>query len=366
MSARIPYAKSKSGDCLAACTVSKDQGAFLCYGCSGELLLRKGPKRVAHFAHKSNADCSSGRESWQHLLAKHFVVDHLSKWSFELTCPLCHDSQVHHQFKDVSAHLEFGYTGFFIDVMLCRSGTPFLAVEILHTHKVDDKKRSQLADKQLPMVEIEAEQIIEKVRSKTFAVHRHEKCLKCIQSQIPADPVNDDTTLSTLAHPRSTSPKKADVKKIEDYSAETCPISLWQKNVEQAIDDEDFKRMDELLKQAPTGADTAALNIANWERAAELAMTRGSTATMKSMLETAPEGAKRQPLQDVFKKKKEWEDKVRTACRDRNLQYMKSLKSNAPQYVDFQQYERQLEEVIIACNEWTHEIERACHEKKST
>lgn len=51
-------------------------GTYLCPMCESPVILKRGRKVVAHFAHAPNSDCPGAEpESWRHLLSKQVLVE---------------------------------------------------------------------------------------------------------------------------------------------------------------------------------------------------------------------------------------------------------------------------------------------------
>ncbi|TXS40082.1 competence protein CoiA [Streptomyces sp. OR43] len=56
------------------------QDAYRCPMCAAPVILKRGQKIAAHFAHAPDSDClASESESWRHLMAKQILVDQLTR-----------------------------------------------------------------------------------------------------------------------------------------------------------------------------------------------------------------------------------------------------------------------------------------------
>ena len=70
------FLKALSNEDLVLSTVADRDDEFKCPSCKAEVTLKRGPKRVAHFAHKSNQGCAYGKgESLAHLKAKLLISE---------------------------------------------------------------------------------------------------------------------------------------------------------------------------------------------------------------------------------------------------------------------------------------------------
>lgn len=176
----IPYAKETSTNRIAqAKTAQKSEGPFECYKCKKPLILHKGPIVKPYFAHKNDPDstCTGGsRESAEHILAKQLLKDHLHKWSFVQRCPSCHaQTKATISFPEANgaqAQIEFridkGAKHKVVDVMVLGQGFFLAALEVFHTHAVDEEKAAFFAELDIPILEVSAVQIIEAHNNESF------------------------------------------------------------------------------------------------------------------------------------------------------------------------------------------------------
>lgn len=176
----IPYAKEKSSDRIVrASTAQKNEGPFECYECKNDLILRKGKIKTAHFAHKNDPDSTctgGGRESAEHIFAKQLLKDDLHKWSFVQRCPSCHaQTKAPISFPEANgaqAQIEFridkGAKHKVVDVMVLGQGFFLAALEVFHTHAVDEEKAAFFAELDIPILEVSAAQIIEAHNNESF------------------------------------------------------------------------------------------------------------------------------------------------------------------------------------------------------
>jgi len=156
MSLAIPLAVKEDGATISAKDAQKNQGLFKCFGCGENLTLRKGEQRQHHFAHQKNSECKGG-ESIEHKYAKYLISHYLNKWNFidEITGKNvlfdCHQ-----------AIEELFINPFRLDVgVLNEQNNCVAAIEVFHTHRVDDEKFEELTKKQIKVIEVKAFVIID-------------------------------------------------------------------------------------------------------------------------------------------------------------------------------------------------------------
>ncbi|MFE5852525.1 competence protein CoiA [Streptomyces sp. NPDC056500] len=74
--------------------------SYLCPMCQTPVILKRGQKVAAHFAHTPDSDCpASEAESWRHLMAKQVLVDELTRQGWGAQAEVVH--QAHGRRVDV-------------------------------------------------------------------------------------------------------------------------------------------------------------------------------------------------------------------------------------------------------------------------
>ena len=164
--AKIPH---KGDGWFTAAEAEHKDAPFLC-GCCGEpVILKKGHKRVHHFAHTVDSTCGlaatgTAQESMQHKYAKHILRSGFSDWTFECGCITCDTQQLVSwpDKKVYSAAEEWAWAGgeFVLDVAILKGGTAIAALEVYHTHTIKKEKRGKLERSGLVVVEVEAATVI--------------------------------------------------------------------------------------------------------------------------------------------------------------------------------------------------------------
>jgi hypothetical protein len=143
----------------------RDRAPFRCPGCGDPLVPHLGRIRTRHFAHEPGSSCPlTSPETALHLNAKERLL-YLCAEAFagrsrvllRARCPGCRRPMP----LDLSvvgdeAHDEAPLGPLRPDVLLLRAGRPVLALEVLVTHAVDEKKEAALAALGVPAAEIDA------------------------------------------------------------------------------------------------------------------------------------------------------------------------------------------------------------------
>ena len=134
----------------------------ICPECKTPLIARKGPIRQHHFAHRVETDCAGGVESSLHFLAKKVLSTHQSIVlpQQEIIFPKERERGrfPQHAFRVTSAQVETKFGEIVPDVLIDIYGIT-LAVEILVTHKVDERKAEQFRKMGLPAIEIDLSRV---------------------------------------------------------------------------------------------------------------------------------------------------------------------------------------------------------------
>jgi len=150
--------------------VAKDDGPFKCLVCAEALTLKRGPVRRAHFCHLPQSACGGTGESITHAFAKRLVAGHFAQWAFR--------DDRHGALAAFGAHGQ-GQTaaeeqachGFRLDVGVTDAqGRVVAAVEICHTHAVEDRKFDELQAQGVEVLEVAAEAVIVAYREGLFTV----------------------------------------------------------------------------------------------------------------------------------------------------------------------------------------------------
>ena len=136
----------------------------------------------AHFRHKSDSTCAG--ETWQHKAAKHRVATENLKWF--MTCVRCNTN------FDVAilgtASEEQRWQQYYLDVGFAdKDGCVTGAVEVLHTHAVDDKKCNALTKADVAWIEVAAHEVLScstnRVRGVRAACHVCASCQMELRKQ---------------------------------------------------------------------------------------------------------------------------------------------------------------------------------------
>lgn len=79
---------NKKGETVVAFEATRFEGPFICTYCKNEVILKKGDKKIHHFAHTSKSECPHENESPEHMLIKTEIYKSLKKESNVKNCEL--------------------------------------------------------------------------------------------------------------------------------------------------------------------------------------------------------------------------------------------------------------------------------------
>jgi len=166
-SGAVPVARSPGGELVRA-EEAEPGLAYACPGCGEAVVLRRGDRRRAHFAHR-RASCAP--DSALHRAAKAKVVEVVKAWRagegarpcIARSCArvACDGGIVQDLPEDVTTarsevRLASGLIG---DVVLYRGSEPAVAIEILVTSRVTEERAARF---RLPWVELDAREVLER------------------------------------------------------------------------------------------------------------------------------------------------------------------------------------------------------------
>ncbi|AEV28695.1 competence protein [Sphaerochaeta pleomorpha str. Grapes] len=144
---------------------------YVCPGCYSEVIVKKGEKRIAHFAHKAGVTCTTGYQTAMHLLAKELILrekrfrlpDLSEKYAVDgcftvfvsnrkvlLSLPLAKTLDL----SDASVVTECKLFDMIPDIVIDYKGQR-LIVEIFVTHKVSAEKVANYQSQKISIIEID-------------------------------------------------------------------------------------------------------------------------------------------------------------------------------------------------------------------
>ena len=156
MEMKVPFALL-DGKIVSPDEVEKHCPGLTCPGCNLPLMVRKGDKRIHHFAHVNGEGGASCGETALHLMAKQIIAE--SKY---IVVPgstvILQDGRratiPPQLLKIVAAKEEYRIDDIITDIFLvCEKGS--LAVEIYVKHKVDEEKKAKLNSMRINALEID-------------------------------------------------------------------------------------------------------------------------------------------------------------------------------------------------------------------
>ncbi|GGO40478.1 competence protein CoiA family protein [Deinococcus humi] len=184
-------ALNPDGDLVSALTAPK-RAKYTCMECGGNLHVKRGPKKAAHFAHDSEDLTGCTGESVTHLAAKRLLrkqlqaelaQESLVKWMqhcsgaqggcrMRSVLPQGHEVQGMWEVLEEVTHGRYRF-----DVAVIVSGKAIFGFEVYHRHLVPEQKA---ADLDVPWLELVAEDILEfKPRVPFRGSHSEQLCSDC-------------------------------------------------------------------------------------------------------------------------------------------------------------------------------------------
>ena len=112
----------------------------VCPSCGRPLVARKGPVKVAHFAHHQGGDCGKGVETALHQMAKE-ILEHRREIVFLGRTP----SDPTNLYTIEKVDLEKRLGNIVPDVTVYIAGRPIL-IEVVVTHDIDERKRKAIRE----------------------------------------------------------------------------------------------------------------------------------------------------------------------------------------------------------------------------
>jgi hypothetical protein len=160
-------------------TSRRERAPFRCPGCGDPLVPHLGRVRARHFAHEAGSSCPlTSPETALHLNAKERLLylcaeafSGRSRVLLRARCPGCRRSMP----LDLAAvgdeaHDEAPLGPLRPDVLILREGRPSLALEVLVTHAIDERKEAALAALGVPAAEIDARDEWEQLSGTTIEI----------------------------------------------------------------------------------------------------------------------------------------------------------------------------------------------------
>lgn len=185
---KVPCAKDISANKLVFALHATRKRKYNCFECSGPVVVHRGKKRAAHFAHLSlTRHCNGGGESAVHRSTKEWVKKIAVDPDFAVwcTCSTCSVRFVVFTGSAAnSAIVECRALRFVVDVAVFCKGRIAAFLEILHTHKTSEEKRKMLeatAGWPCPVLEIKAVNLVEEAYPKQFECVSPRRCNACVK-----------------------------------------------------------------------------------------------------------------------------------------------------------------------------------------
>lgn len=165
-------------ECSSNRSVKYAKGSFCCIDCGKDVFIRRGEHRSWHFCHYSKANeqrCphANGGETKEHYDAKHFVAKNLSQCAFLIEkCPTCKRKKffvcreqgkhlcIHKCRAEVERRIDGTSRVADVAAISPNTGKVVAAIEIFHTHEVDQAKRVDCARQGIAVLEVTTEEVM--------------------------------------------------------------------------------------------------------------------------------------------------------------------------------------------------------------
>jgi flagellar biosynthesis GTPase FlhF len=146
--------------------------------CRKPVFFRRGKINQHHFAHNISTDTercvsNNGGECKEHYDAKHHIEQHLQEYAFIVE--ECTDCKKQKYFTGIYGYVRAKVEGLIqgckriADVLvyedICGIRRIIAAIEVFHTHRVDDEKRGELQALNVPIIEVKATDVLEERKS---------------------------------------------------------------------------------------------------------------------------------------------------------------------------------------------------------
>lgn len=180
---QLAWALDRDGRKIAAARLDersrRDLAPFRCPGCGDPLVPHLGAVRARHFAHEPGSRCPlTAPETALHLNAKERLLQ-LCEEAFtgrgrvvlQARCPECRrPAPLDLALLGDEARDEEPLGALRPDVLVLSRGRPALALEVLVTHAVDERKEAALAALGVPAVEIDAREEWERLSGRAIEI----------------------------------------------------------------------------------------------------------------------------------------------------------------------------------------------------
>jgi hypothetical protein len=191
---RVPCALA--GDSVVFPNVATKKRKYDCIECGGDVVVHRGPKLVAHFAHVSNGGggCGGG-ESMVHKTTKEWIASIAASkafvvWTSCTNCAVAFD--VFRGNPRVESQTEWRWNGalgkyYTLDVALAYDHELRGVVEVWHTHEAGAEKRKTIEASthvDCPVMEVRAVDLVKLNYPYRFESVSPRRCSKCIKQAI--------------------------------------------------------------------------------------------------------------------------------------------------------------------------------------
>jgi len=224
-------------------------GPLECVGCNQPMYFRRQHKRKLNnkecnvrctFVHKNENIC----ESYQHKAAKKIIASTLSSWKFIIEkCMSCETEKIL-QYTQYNGIEEASFHEFKLDVGVLHLKHIIGAVEIYHTHRVDEYKKQKL-DSLIKWVEVDASDVIRAFQCKKYTIESlnkvYKKCKTCLQHDL--DKIREEHEREMMSNEDLRTKKQ-----LSEETKERAERSLMQ---HEEYRTEEYNKIMQLRKYSP-------------------------------------------------------------------------------------------------------------------
>lgn len=172
----VPYAQTLDGNLAEPESAPRAARAYTCLDCGGYLYVKRGKRRIAHFAHYSGAGTNCSPESVMHRAAKRKAAAVLragiGEFRLKVPCSGRLDESGNHIkcFRHVDSTLkapradtvgeEVAFGPYLLDVAALAADAVVLGIEVFYSHAVNDEKHAYLMAAGIPWFELDASTLL--------------------------------------------------------------------------------------------------------------------------------------------------------------------------------------------------------------
>ena len=187
---KVPCARDRASGNIVFATTAVKKRKHTCLECDIDVVVHRGPKRVAHFAHVTShgGHCTGGGESAMHHATKEWIKTIACDPTFVVwtTCATCYTAfDVFRGQANFDARVEYRWNNgqYVLDVAIAAPERLCTVIEVLHTHAAGPTKRKTIEAsdyRPLPVMEIKAVDLVATNWPRRFECISPRRCSACL------------------------------------------------------------------------------------------------------------------------------------------------------------------------------------------